>query len=68
MSEDQHIFLEALQSIRLAVPLWYLVLCRLRYRGEVSAQLWISKERQTEWRLLLLMFIYDDEDTRSGVK
>ena len=45
VSEDQHIFLEALQSIRLAVPLWYLVPCRLRHHDEVSAQLWISRER-----------------------
>ena len=37
VSEDQHIFLEAIQSIRLAVPLWYLVPCRLRYHDEQCA-------------------------------
>ena len=57
VSEDQHIFLEALQRIRLAVPLWYLVPCRLRYHDEVSAQLWISRERWTEWRFSLIMFM-----------
>ena len=34
VSEDQHIFLQVLQSVRLAVPLWYLVPCRLRLQDQ----------------------------------